>query len=471
MKTHTLSIVLFLQAFLLLMPALAQPILPGIWSGKLAVPGGGELTLAFTFFRDENDSLRANLRSIEQSPNDFPFDQVISNGRKVNLSMRSLRIEVEGTIDSTDRTMVCDFRQSGFRFPLVLNKTDVMPGLKRPQEPQKPYPYNEEEVTFENAKDKITLAGTLTLPQGKGPFPAVILISGSGPQNRDEELFGHKPFLVLSDYLTCRGVAVLRFDDRGTGKSTGNFNKATTADFASDVKAALAYLKTRKEIDPAKTGLIGHSEGGMVAPIVAAQSKEIAFIVLLAGPGLGMDQIVLYQIERQLKMLGKSEEQIRAEIGFRKKIFEIISSTKDTGLAANKVRKAYTHLPVTDRNLLAWTPEQLEGMINAFYSPWWKFCLTYQPAKTLRNVSCPVLALNGSKDTQVQADPNLDAIEQALREGKCKSFTIKKLEGLNHLFQKCKTGDGFEYGAIEETINQEALELIGKWIDESVKKN
>lgn len=469
MKTRTLSFVLFLQAFLLLMPALAQPSLPGIWSGKLAVPGGGELTLAFTFFRDENDSLRASLRSIEQSPNDFPFDQVTSNGRKVNLILRSLHIEVEGTIDSTDKTMVCDFRQSGFRFPLVLHKTEVMPGLKRPQEPQKPYPYVEEEVTFENAKDKITLAGILTLPQGKGPFPAVILISGSGPQNRDEELFGHKPFLVLSDYLTRRGVAVLRFDDRGTGKSTGNFNDATTADFASDVMAALAYLKTRKEIDHGRTGLIGHSEGGMVAPMVASRSKKVAFIVLLAGPGIGMDQIVLYQIERQLKLLGKTEEQTRTEIGFRKKIFEIISSTSDSGLAARKILKAYAGLPETDKNLLAWTPEQLEGMIRAFSSQWWRFCLTYQPATTLRKVTCPVLALNGSKDTQVQADPNLEVIEKALKEGKCKSFTIKKLEGLNHLFQKCKTGDGFEYGTIEETINQEALELIGKWIDESVK--
>ncbi len=468
MRTSTLFIILFLQAIIFLMPVLAQPILPGIWSGKLVVPGG-ELTLAITFFRDENDSLRASLRSIEQSPNDFPFDQVISYGRQVTLSMRSLRIELEGTIDSTDRAMVCDFRQSGFKFPLVLHKTDIMPGLKRPQEPQKPYPYMEEEIRFENIKDKITLAGTLTLPQGKGPFPAVILISGSGPQNRDEELFGHKPFLVLSDYLTRRGIAVLRFDDRGTAKSTGNFNEATTADFASDVKAALAYIKTRNEIDPARTGLIGHSEGGMVAPMVAAQSREIAFIVLLAGPGTGMDQIVLYQIERQLRMLGKTEEQIRTEIRFRKKLFEIISSTKDTGLAANKVRKAYTDLPENDRNLLAWKPEQLEETIKAFSSPWWKFCLTYQPAKALRKVSCPVLALNGSKDTQVQADPNLDAIEQALREGKCKSYTIKKLEGLNHLFQKCKTGDGFEYGAIEETINPEALEIIAKWIEDTVK--
>jgi len=470
MKTYAYYIIIFLLAVLPLTSALGQPCLPGIWSGKLKVPGGGELTIAITFFTDDNDSLQASLRSIEQSPNDFPFDQVIHAGKKVTLSMRSLRIEVEGTVDSTDRTMVCDFRQGGFRLPLVLHKTDSMPGLKRPQEPMKPFPYKEEEVTFENNRDKITLAGTLTVPQGKGPFPAVILISGSGPQNRNEELFGHKPFLVLADYLTRRGIAVLRFDDRGTGQSSGNFNDATTADFATDVLAALAYLKTRQEIDPAKTGLIGHSEGGMVAPMVAARSKQVAFIILLAGPGIGMDQIVLYQIGRQLKMLGKSDEQIQAEIRFRKKIFETMAVAKDTVLAAAKIRKAYADLPEAERNLLSWTPEQLDGMIRTFSNPWWRFCLSYQPTKTLRKVQCPVLALNGSKDTQVQADPNLDAISKALREGKCKSYTIKKIDGLNHLFQKCKTGDGLEYRSIEETINPEVLEVIAQWIEGIVNK-
>src|SRR5688572_7879553 len=203
------------------------------------------------------------------------------------------------------------------------------PSVRRSQEPTKPYPYYSENVTFENVQAKITLSGTLTLPAKEGSYPAVILITGSGPQNRDEEVAGHKPFLVISDYLTKKGIAVLRYDDRGFGESTGDFKSGTSLDFSTDVESAVIYLKTRKEINQQKIGLVGHSDGGMIAPMVAAKSEDVAFIVLLAGPGIHGRKLLVMRQELMAKAMGLSDAEVQESIKWNEKTFEIVSRSKD----------------------------------------------------------------------------------------------------------------------------------------------
>ncbi len=325
--------------------------------------------------------------------------------------------------------------------------------LKRPQNPVKPYPYRDEDVAYDNKVQNVTLAATLTLPQGTGPFPAVVLITGSGPQDRDESLLGHKPFLVLSDYLTRHGIAVLRADDRGVGKSTGIFSKATTADFATDTEAGIAYLKTRKEIDPRKIGLIGHSEGGVIAPMIAARNKDVAFIVMMAGTGVPGDQIIPAQSEAIEVASGKDPAEAAKNAANEKEMLKLVETEKDQAVLEKELKE----------KMKGDTPEaQIGAQIAQLTSPWFRYFLTYDPAVALRHVNCPVLALNGSLDKQVLPSQNLPPIRQALAGNK--RAEIDELPGLNHLFQTAKTGSPAEYAAIEETIAPVALDKMATWI-------
>ncbi|WP_339923497.1 alpha/beta fold hydrolase [uncultured Cyclobacterium sp.] len=346
--------------------------------------------------------------------------------------------------------------------------------INRPQEPSKPYPYYTEEVTFENIQAQVTLAGTLTLPSEVGKYPAVILISGSGAQNRDEQISGHKPFLIIADHLTKHGIVVLRYDDRGVAKSTGNFKAATTADFASDVASAVAFLKTRVEIDKDKIGLIGHSEGGLIAPMVASNSKDVSFIVLLAGPGIEIMKVLLMQQELIAKADGVSESDIEKYImPLHKKAYDMISLSIDVdslkvGLA-KFIEQSYDDSPSELMPSNITKEKVVSTQLDKWSSEWFRNFLVYDPASILEAVTCPILALNGEKDLVVTPKENLSGISNALKKGGNTNWTVKELPNLNHLFQNCETGSPAEYAKIEETFSPLALKEMADWILKQVE--
>lgn len=343
----------------------------------------------------------------------------------------------------------------------------------RPQEPQKPYPYYSEDVRFKNKQAGIHLAGTLTLPNKKGIFPAVVLITGSGPQNRNEELAGHKPFLVLSDYLTRNGIAVLRYDDRGTAMSEGYFNSATSEDLASDVESAVAYLKTRKEIDSRKIGLIGHSEGGLIAPLVATQSKDISFIVMLGGPGIPGDKILLIQQKLIAEASGVSKKEIKGTEKINKMIFDLVKKSSDIELLKTDLRynlqKFLNENPNFKKPDHMTSDEFIHLQVETYATPWMQYFIKYNPVNTLKKVKIPVLALNGEKDLQITPKENLNAIKKAFRKARNRNITIMELPDLNHLFQESDTGAPQEYKKIEQTYSPTALKEILHWIKIQVR--
>src|SRR5690606_796558 len=304
-------------------------------------------------------------------------------------------------------------------------------------------------------------------------FPAAILISGSGPQNRDEEFMTHKPFLVLADHLTKNGVAVLRYDDRGFAESTGEHMSATSLDFAKDVEAAIDYLKSRKEINKKQIGLIGHSEGGLIAPIVAANSKDVDFIVLLAGPGVSGDQILLQQVGLIGKTAGLSDAYIQNEKKVAQGVFDIVIKYKDPNLRERELKKYYEKVFTDFPEVVKNSGMKKEDLINLNVAQtkraWYKYFIEYDPAISLQKVQCPVLAVNGSKDVQV-APENLVAIKKALENGDNKNFTVKELPDMNHLFQVCKTGAINEYATIEQTMSPMVLEEVSGWISNQLNE-
>lgn len=436
----------------------------GIWAGKLDV-GGVSLRLVVKINKKPDGKLAATLDSLDQGAKDIPIDTVALKEKSLRLELKAIGGVYEGKLNADETEVTGTWTQGGNALPLNLKRTDKAPEVRRPQVPKKPYPYNEEEVSYENKSAKVTLAGTFTFPKGAGPFPAVLLITGSGPQDRDEALLGHQPFLVLSDYLTRQGIAVLRVDDRGVGKSTGDFAKATTQDFATDVLAGVAYLKTRKEVNPKQIGLIGHSEGGVIAPIVATKSPDVAFIVMMAGTGLPGDQILYLQGALIMKANGAPEAAIKVERESQEKMFAVLEKETDSATTEAKLmtilQESLAKLPEAQRKA---AEPQAVAQIKSLNGPWFRYFLTYDPRPTLRKVTCPVLAINGEKDLQVPPKENLPEIEAALKAGGNKDFTIKELPGLNHLFQSAKTGSPSEYNEIEETIAPVALKTMADWI-------
>lgn len=338
----------------------------------------------------------------------------------------------------------------------------------RPQEPKEPIDYTSEDITFINyAADSISLAGTLTLPKNIQNPPVAILISGSGAQNRNEELMGHKPFLVLADYLTKNGMAVLRYDDRGVGESKGNFQTSTTFDFATDVEAAIDYLKSRKDIDNAKIGLIGHSEGGLIAPMVASKNNDVVFIVLLAGPGINGADILKTQARKAGELAGTPAGFLDENEKLASIIYEIIRANTDNEVIKTKITKALNDYKTNNpMSVIApyITPVMIEQQLSVLKSEWICNFIRIEPKDYLEKTTCPMLALNGSKDFQVIPDINLEGIKNSLEKAGNKDVTIKELDGLNHLFQTAETGSMQEYSKIEETFSPTALEIIKNWI-------
>lgn len=448
-------------------PTKGEKALDGNWHGVLKV-GPAEVRLIFRVTKDKDGNLKATLDSPDQGAKGIPLDSVTREGRDVKFESKAAKAVYEGQLSEDGLSIAGKWKQAGVSFALDLKRLDKEPEVARPQVPKRPYPYREEEVTYENAAAKIKLAGTLTLPKSEGPFAAVLLITGSGAQDRDESLLGHKPFLVLADHLTRQGLAVLRVDDRGVGGSSGSTPNSTTDDFAGDVLAGIAYLKGRKEIDPKRIGLAGHSEGGIIAPLVASRSADVAFIVLLAATGVTGEEIIYRQGALIAKVQGATDAAVAASRTGQETLFKIVREEKDPEKAAELLKKYFAERVAL---AVAASPDakdaieaQAKAQLTPLLTPWFRHFLVYDPAPALRKVRCPVLAVNGEKDLQVEPAQNLPPIKKALEESGNADVTIKELPGLNHLFQHAKTGAPSEYGKIEETFAPEALAIISDWI-------
>jgi len=471
--TKRIFVALILIAVLSVISFGAEKSIEGIWVGVLRV-SVAELRIVFKISKNEDGSLRAAMDSPDQRAENIPVSKVTFEDGKLHLESKVIMGTYDGTL-KPGGSIEGTWQQGGLLFPLVIKRTEEVPELHRSQEPKKPYPYIEEDVVYENTDAGIKLAGTLTLPLTGGPFPVVVLISGSGAQDRNEMVAGHRPFLVLADYLTRKGIAVLRVDDRGVGGSTGDLMESTSEDFAGDVLAGVKFLKTRKEIDTKEIGLIGHSEGGIIAPIVAVKSSDVAFIVLLAGTGLDGRKILELQSDLILKSIGASDDVIELEHSSNERIYEILKTEEDNSVAEKKIRELMTDvlgkLSEEEKEAMGASNAAIEVQLKMIVSRWFRFFLEYDPKPTLMKVKCPVLAINGEYDLQVPPKENLSAIEQALKTGGNTNYTIKELPGHNHLFQRAKTGAISEYARIEETMSPIALETISQWILTQTEKN
>jgi pimeloyl-ACP methyl ester carboxylesterase len=432
----------------------------GDWSGLLA----GQLHIIVHVSKDAGGHYGATLESPDQGKVVLAAGQVAADGDHFGFTVPKIGGSFAGTWNAGKDAWVGTWTQGG-TLPLVLSRmTSRAAALAPPKRPQEeaiaagPRPYREEAVTFINAAAGTKLAGTLSIPHGAGPFPAVVLIAGSGPTTRDEEVMGHKIFLVLSDALNRRGIAVLRYDKRGVGQSTGDFATASFTDYVADAEAALGFLKSRPEIAAGRVGLVGHSEGGIVAPLIAARDPAPRFVVLMAAPGMPLGQLGRLQNATISKASGVSDAAIAKRLAVLDKIYVDLAAAHDDE-QARAVVKADVAQAVADKVSFLMPPDMVVANIT---SPRARQLMRYNPAPAFRLLKTPVLALNGSLDVQVPAGDNLGPMRAALR-GNPRA-TVVELPGLNHLFQTAKRGAVEEYGEIEETIAPAVLKLIGDWV-------
>ncbi len=440
----------------------------GRWEGKFAV-GAVVLRIVFNFEQDEDGHLVGNSESPDQGPGKMPVTRIDWLGdRKMRISIGSIAGAFEAELSDDGKKLTGILHQGGTSIDLEIIKVEKATEVRRPQTPKPPFPYTEEEVSYRNEAGEVDLAGTLTLPPGQGPHPAVLLITGSGGQNRNEEIFQHKPFWVIADHFSRTGIAVLRVDDRGVGGTSlgPNPGMATSADFAGDVLAGVNYLKSRTDIDSKAIGLAGHSEGGMIAPMVAADSRDVAFIILIAGTGIPGSEILFQQSVLIARASGSSEEELESIKTHQRPLMDLLLDKSLQGAELEeKLTAALEANPFFSKD-----PDEREKELKAtlaqLRSPWIRFFARHDPANVLERVDCPVLALNGEKDLQVPCEVNLAAIGEALKKGGNKNVTIHAFPDLNHLFQHCKTGLMEEYGKIEETFSPEVLKIMSSWIHE-----
>lgn len=429
--------------------------LTGSWRGTL-----GPLTLA-AHLSDQNGTRTGTLDVLEQNAQNLPLEVVV-RADSVYLRLPIAHAVFASRRSADGQALAGEWRQNSRAIPLTL--TRVAPGAsagpRRPQQPQPPFPYKVEEITFQNAQAQVQLAGTYSVPAGKGPFPAVALLTGSGPEDRNSTLFGHQPFAVLADYLTRRGIAVLRFDDRGVGRSGGTLAGTTSLDYAADARAALAWLRARPEVKKTKVGLVGHSQGGTAAIEAAGQPLGPDMLVLLAAPGLPGDELIVQQVLAMAKLQKIDSIQLLYIERAQRQVLTIVEQNPDNTQAHNKLLLLLNQTNSTDPAVLA----RLDAQISQATSPGYRHLLADRPAASLPKVHCPVLALGGSKDAQVPAAANLAALKQGLEAGGNHDVTTQVLPGLNHLFQTAPTGSPSEYGTIEETFAPSTLQLIAAWL-------
>jgi pimeloyl-ACP methyl ester carboxylesterase len=443
----------------------------GSWLGTLNA-GTIELRMVFNIEPGDNGMLKGTMDSPDQGVKGIVMGEVLMRNDSLIIDAPLVRGGYRGVMTS-DSTISGLWTQMGQSFRIDLKRQYETFVLNRPQEPLPPYPYREEEVVFKNNDAGIMLAGTITRPDDEGVYPAVILVSGSGQQNRDEEIFGHKPFRVLADYLTRRGIVVLRYDDRGVGGSEGDPSGATSADFATDAMAAFSYLESMPYVNSKQTGVIGHSEGGLIALMLAAGNSDVDFIVTLAGPGTTGREILLDQSEIISRLSGIPEITISLNNRLNSTIYDIMEDEPESGAAMEKIRREAGEI-LAEQGVAA---EQTESIISGLESSlggssynWLRYFIMSDPAHYLERITCPVLALNGEKDCQVPGERNLKAISSGLEKGGNSEVATMLLPDLNHLFQTSGTGLPAEYGVIEETINKDVLIIIGDWITGAVSK-
>ncbi len=434
----------------------------GHWEGHIEIPGQPlavkvDLTIKDT---DWSGTIDIPVQSAEGLPLSEIHVEEDDEGVNVKFSIRG--VPGNPTFDGQLQKAVISgtFSQGIAKFDFRLSR-EVVPDPVRPQEPKPPFPYQIEEVVFQNGV--VSLAGTLTIPPSAGPFPAVLLISGSGLQDRDETVFGHKPFWVLADYLSRAGIAVLRVDDPGIGASTPHPEPPTTADFATDVEAGVAFLKQDDRIG--SVGLIGHSEGGLVASIVASRRDDVDFVVLMAGPGVPGAELLRKQNERIFDAMGIAGERKQNLLTLLERLFTTLTSD----MAEDEMRQGVDEI-VRQQFEINGVPReqhdetQVQAAVDQALNPWMRYVLSFDPRPALAAIKVPVLALNGELDVQVDAEQNLTAIIAAFEKGGNQNVTVHRLPKHNHLFQRAETGLINEYAAIEETISPEVLDLIRDWV-------
>ena len=451
----------------------------GIWEGYLTVNATRTVHVVVKIRKDDKEGWISTLDDPDRNVKGVPCDLTTQTGDSILISVAIAKAKYEAKYITASDSMTGFWTQGKFHAPLTLKKVEHVTQLIRPQTPLPPYNYITEDIEYDNPDKSVHFGATFTKPYGPGKFPVALLITGSGQQDRDETILSHKPFAVIANYLTLRGVAVLRVDDRGMGKTKGDLSKATSKDFAQDAMASLDYLKTRQDIDTQKIGLIGHSEGGMIAPMIATQRKDVAFIVMLAGPGIKIIDAMTLQNIDLIKSAGVSPKEAETYGTFYKKLVQTLLEEKLAAAATGKATdliKAWQK-EVGDTLVLHTTGitdgvtmnNYINAMVTTIKNPWYDFFLRYDPTPNLQKLQIPILALNGAKDLQVASQPNLTAIQLALTKAGNKDVTTQELPNLNHLFQTCKKCTIAEYGELQETFSPDALKIMGDWISQRVK--
>lgn len=435
----------------------------GTWEGKLSV---GSMNLRLVFHIQANDSLlSASFDSPDQGARGIQFTKATFNGTTIQLQYAPNNSIFEGTLNDPKTIINGSWSQGGQKIPLSVTKTNKVQVASRPQTPKPPFSYDTVAVTFDGGDNDVQLSGTLTVPKGKGPFPAFILLSGSGPQNRNEEILDHVPFAVIADYFTKKGWAVLRYDDRGVGESKGTFSTATTKDFTKDAVKALEFLRKYPRINPQKIGLCGHSEGGIIAQQIAGDKKSNpSFIIMLAGPALSGADILALQNKAILQASGVDTALASWYARYlRTEVYPTVMNNLPKEQVVSKLAEAldrmFTTFSQEELNRLGVNPTVVKAMMSQMTMPWLREFLQYDPQNNLHVISCPVLALFGENDMQVLADINKRMLQKH-----CPKATIHIMPKLNHLFQTAETGMPIEYGSIEETFSPTALQTMETWL-------
>ncbi len=438
----------------------------GHWQGVLNF-SGREIDIIVSFHKKEGQ-YQGMLSSQKQQLKDLPMSEIWVTGDSLQFLVPMAGGKWEGAFDNG--ALKGNWIQGPYKMPLVFQRMEEKPQLaikERSQTPKPPFPYSEEEVVYHNALDQTKLAATLTIPKGQGPFPAAILLTVAGPNDRNQ-MHGsppHKPYQVLADHLSRNGIAVLRADDRGVGGSSGDLFQSNIADFAEDAKAGFNYLKTRKEVDQSKIGFIGNSEGTLVGPLAASQLENVAFIVTLGGIGITGGEVILDQAAGLGPLAGMMEDQIVNTQKRTRQLFSILRQEKDSLKAAGKIRSLVQKNEGTPKSNLFLLPQSPEEQIRLFTSPWYRYQIDYDPAPVLQQLKCPFLALHGDIDPFVLPDKNLEAIAQNLRKGGNEQYAIIKLKSINHVFQDATSGSPLEYNKNETSFSPRALKLILHWLE------
>ena len=466
MRTFRCSLLLFILALLcvfLTRPVVAQAQNANpddVWLGTWSVEGD-HFRPIFRFKRGEDGDVTAFLTN-DKSQKDYPFSSTTIRGDSVFLQLASANARFRGALSEDgpkiEGTWVQGERSASLTFTPVKETAPEARATDppRPQEPEPPYPYATEDVTFQNEADGSTLAGTLTHPAGEGPFPAVVLLSGSTPSARDYEFGGHKSFLVLADHLTRHGIAVLRYDKRGMGASEGNIGSASFEDFARDAAAAVRFLKNRPQIDAGNVGFVTHSAGGLIAPMVNERFEDAAFLALLMPPSLPGHEVLVEQNVRLRIGADVSTAEVDSTRKVHRRLFDAIRADTDSATAAMRVRSILKNW--------GFSGNELEKRIEANTMPWWRDFVRYDPRPTLRKVDVPTLAVFGTKDLAVPPEQNAAPLRSALEKSPSEDVTVRVLDGLNHWMQPATTGRPNEISQIETTIAPELLDMLTDWI-------